>query len=136
HDGDSGRTRCSLVREGEYWTIEFDGTVCRLRHAKGLQHLARLLSAPDTSIAASELAARAGDASHPRAGRLPTAGEAEPARSAVTKTIKAAIRRLGTHDAALGFHLGATIKTGVVCIYTPDPGRRIRWVVEDRSTRT
>jgi hypothetical protein len=52
----------------------------------------------------------------------------------VTKAIKAAIRRLGTHDAALGFHLGATIKTGVLCVYTPDPGRRIRWVAEDRST--
>jgi hypothetical protein len=51
----------------------------------------------------------------------------------VTKTIKAAIRRLGTQDAALGFHLGATIKTGVRCLYTPDPGRRVRWVVEDRS---
>jgi hypothetical protein len=57
-------------------------------------------------------------------------------RSAVTKTIKATIRRLGTYHPALGFHLGATVKTGFVSVYTPDPGRRIRWVVEDRTTGT
>ena len=120
------------MREGEHWTIAFDGTVSRFRHSRGLQHLARLVRAPGTPIPASELAG---------GGRVPDRRQlspsspttAERARSAVTKTIKAAIRRLGMHDAALGFHLGATIKTGVLCVYTPDPGRRIGWVVEDRS---
>jgi hypothetical protein len=33
-------------REGEYWTVVFDGVVVRLRDAKGLRHLARLLAGP------------------------------------------------------------------------------------------
>jgi hypothetical protein len=33
-------------REGEYWTVVFDGAVVRLRDAKGLRHLARLLAHP------------------------------------------------------------------------------------------
>jgi hypothetical protein len=45
-----------FVREGEYWTIAFDGTVSRFRHSRGLQHLSRLLRAPGTPIPASELA--------------------------------------------------------------------------------
>jgi hypothetical protein len=121
------------VREGEYWTIIFDGTVCRFRDARGFQHLARLLGAPGRPIPASALAGGVRDPG-PCQVSPSSSTTAERARSAVTKTIKAAIRRLGTHDAALGFHLGATIKTGVMCVYTPDPGRHIRWIVEDRST--
>jgi hypothetical protein len=121
------------VREGEYWTITFDGTVGRFRHARGFEHLARLLGAPDRPIPANELAGRVHDPGR-RQVSPSSSTTAERARSAVTKAIKAAIRRLGMHDSALGFHLGATIKTGVLCVYTPDPGRRIRWVVECRST--
>jgi hypothetical protein len=121
------------VREGEYWTITFDGAVCRFRHARGFQHLARLLGAPGRPIPATELAGEGG-APGRRQVSPSSSTTAERARSAVTKTIKAAIRRLGTYDAALGFHLGATIKTGGLCVYTPDPGRPIRWVVEDRTT--
>ena len=33
-------------REGEYWTVCYDGVVVRLRDAKGLRHLARLLADP------------------------------------------------------------------------------------------
>src|SRR5262245_39665060 len=131
-DSESPSPAYHFVREGEYWTIAFDGTVSRFRHARGFQHLARLLRAPGTPIPASELA---GGGRDPNRRQLSPSSPTttERARSAVTKTIKAAIRRLGTQDAALGFYLGATIKTGVLCVYTPDPGRRIRWVVEDRS---
>jgi hypothetical protein len=135
HDRESPTQACRFVREGEYWTIAFDGAVSRFRQSRGLQHLARLLRAPGRPIPASALAG--GGRAPGRCQVSPSSSTtAERARSAVTKTIKAAIRRLGTHDAALGFHLGATIKTGVLCVYTPDPGRRIRWVVEDRSTRS
>jgi hypothetical protein len=132
-DRESPTQACRFVREGEYWTITFEGTVCRFRHARGFQHLARLLGTPGRPIPATQLA---GGARAPGQRQVSPSSSttAERARSAVTKTIKAAIRRLGMHDAALGFHLGATIKTGVLCVYTPDPGRRIRWVVEDRST--
>ena len=33
-------------REGQYWTVVFDGQVVRLKHTKGLRHLARLLAQP------------------------------------------------------------------------------------------
>src|SRR5262249_60074115 len=94
---------------------------------------AGLVGAPGRPLPASALAG-GGRGPGRRQVSPSSSTTAERARSAVTKTIKAAIRRLGTHDAALGFHLGATIKTGVLCVYTPDPGRPIRWVVEDRST--
>jgi len=134
-DGESPRPAYLFVREGEYWTITFEGTVGRFRHARGFQHLARLLRAPGTPIPASELAGGGRDPDRRQLSPSP-ATTTERARSAVTKTIKAAIRRLGTYNAALGFHLGATVKTGCVCVYTPDPGRRIRWVVADRTTGT
>jgi hypothetical protein len=133
-DSESPNQVCLFVREGEYWTIVFAGTVRRFRHSRGLEHLARLLSAPGTPIPASELAGGVSDPDRLQLNLSPTT--TERARSAVTKAIKAAIRRLGTYDAALGFHLGATVKTGCVCVYTPEPGRRIRWVVEDRTTGT
>src|SRR5262250_3836054 len=33
-------------REGEYWTVRYDGSVARLRDAKGLGYLAQLLGNP------------------------------------------------------------------------------------------
>jgi len=33
-------------REGQYWTVAYDGSVVRLKDAKGLRHLARLLAHP------------------------------------------------------------------------------------------
>jgi hypothetical protein len=44
-------------REGEYWTVVFDGVVVRLRDAKGLGHLARLLAQPGREFHAVELEA-------------------------------------------------------------------------------
>lgn len=37
---------CTFRREGEYWTVSFDGTMSRLRHTKGMAHLAQLLGSP------------------------------------------------------------------------------------------
>jgi hypothetical protein len=37
----------AIRREGDYWTLTFEGDVCRLRDAKGLQHLATLLQNPN-----------------------------------------------------------------------------------------
>jgi catechol 2,3-dioxygenase-like lactoylglutathione lyase family enzyme len=44
-------------QEGEYWTIVFDGSVVRLRDAKGLRYLARLLARPGREFHAVDLAA-------------------------------------------------------------------------------
>jgi tetratricopeptide (TPR) repeat protein len=44
-------------REGEYWTVAFDGAVVRLKDAKGLRHLARLLAQPGREFLAVDLEA-------------------------------------------------------------------------------
>jgi hypothetical protein len=44
-------------REGEYWTVCYEGAVVRLRDAKGLRHLARLLAHPDREFQAIDLEA-------------------------------------------------------------------------------
>ncbi|MDP1821474.1 MAG: alpha/beta hydrolase [Acidimicrobiales bacterium] len=36
----------TLAREGEYWTVTYGGRVVRVRHSKGMDHLARLLTSP------------------------------------------------------------------------------------------
>jgi hypothetical protein len=44
-------------REGEYWTVVFDGSVVRLKDTKGLRYLARLLAHPGREFHATELEA-------------------------------------------------------------------------------
>ncbi len=44
-------------REGEYWTVCYDGSVVRLKDAKGLRHLARLLANPGREFHATDLEA-------------------------------------------------------------------------------
>ncbi len=59
-------------REGEYWTVEFGAATFRVRDAKGMRHLARLLESPGREIHALELARLESSAS-------PTSGVADPA---------------------------------------------------------
>src|SRR5262245_2820160 len=44
-------------REGEYWTIAYQGTVCRVRDTLGLRYLAFLLSSPHRQIHVLDLVA-------------------------------------------------------------------------------
>jgi predicted ATPase/class 3 adenylate cyclase len=46
----------SFRHEGEYWTLVFDGVVCRLRDMRGLHYLAYLLQHPNDDIHAFRLA--------------------------------------------------------------------------------
>jgi hypothetical protein len=62
-------------REGEYWTVCYQGTVVRLKDAKGLRHLARLLAHPGREFHAVDLeAAEAGAAPATPAGPRGRAG--------------------------------------------------------------
>jgi non-specific serine/threonine protein kinase len=56
-----------------------------------------------------------------------TSSEAERARSAVTKRIKRAIRKIGEAIPSLGHHLSARIKAGYYCSYNPHPDRPVVW---------
>src|SRR5687768_10452313 len=44
-----------FCREGDYWSVAFDGRTTRLRDAKGLRYLARLLTQPGREIHALDL---------------------------------------------------------------------------------
>jgi tetratricopeptide (TPR) repeat protein len=44
-------------REGDYWSLEFDGHTVRLRDLRGLQYLARLLGAPGRELHVLDLVA-------------------------------------------------------------------------------
>lgn len=48
-------TTGTFRREGEYWTMEFEGRTCRMRDAKGLAYIAMLLRHPNRQIHVSEL---------------------------------------------------------------------------------
>lgn len=142
-----GRPRPVFRREGEYWTVGYGDSVCRLRDSAGLRHLAYLLARPGERIAAAELVAMDSgqrsvssgqsepdlattDSVHRTAGcRLPTADSltTERARVRATHAIKNAMRRIAVHDAELHLHLRATIKTGTYCAYLPDPRLPLEW---------
>jgi hypothetical protein len=59
-------------REGEYWTVRYEGSLARLADAKGLRLLARLLADPGREFLAVDLEAGRGRAGRP----VPTAERA------------------------------------------------------------
>lgn len=66
-------------REGEFWTLAFDGTAFRLRDTKGLHYIAALLGAPGRERYALDLEAGPGD------GPRPPGGDAGPVLDAEAK---------------------------------------------------
>ncbi|HEV3124530.1 MAG TPA: AAA family ATPase [Candidatus Dormibacteraeota bacterium] len=63
-------------------------------------------------------------------GRARVAGSiAERARLNVTRAVKSAMQRISSTDSALASHLEATVHTGTVCVYTPDPRSPVGWQV-------
>jgi tetratricopeptide (TPR) repeat protein len=48
---------CVFRREGDYWSVEFEGLAVRLRDAKGLRYLARLLAEPGRELHVLDLVA-------------------------------------------------------------------------------
>jgi hypothetical protein len=61
----SGRDR--FQREGEYWTVSFDGSVIRLKDSKGLRQIALLLAQPGRELHATDLEAMVGGPAEPTA---------------------------------------------------------------------
>jgi hypothetical protein len=49
----------AFIREGDYWTIAFEGKTIRMRHSKGAYYVHRLLSHPGEEIHAAQLCAQA-----------------------------------------------------------------------------
>jgi hypothetical protein len=68
-------------REGDMWRLAFDGLTVRLRDAKGLRYLARLLAEPGRELHVRDLAAEA------------TGGEAIPTSGSGGEVLDAAAKR-------------------------------------------
>ncbi|MEO6029693.1 MAG: AAA family ATPase [Candidatus Binatia bacterium] len=61
-------------------------------------------------------------------GRSRRAGSAaERARLNVTRSISSAIKKIAAESPALGEHLAAAVRTGLFCVYSPDPRLPITW---------
>lgn len=86
--------------------------------------LARLeLATRDRDYLVDELARAVG-----LGGRIRTVGgDAERARTSVTRTIRYALGRLATHHPAAAAHLEQSTQTGIYCAYRPDPTLSIEW---------
>lgn len=80
----------------------------------------------EMDVIGAELAAAVGLGGRDR----PLASGAERARVRVTRAIHAAIKRIGDLDEALGYELGATVRTGSFCSYEPDPRRPVTWQID------
>ena len=177
-----------LHHEGEYWTLVRDGVTGRLKDAKGLHYLARLLEHPgrefhvldlmrgsgidgngEPGLAILDVAAKAAYRERLEelreeveeaerfndSGRAATAAEeieriteelasavglggrdrqaasaSERARAAVTLGIRKAIKRIAALHPALADHLAGRVKTGIYCVYLPDPLRPLEWRIQ------
>jgi len=71
-------------REGEYWTLAYDGTTGRLRDVKGLHYLAHLLRHPSQEFHAIDLV-QSDDRTSPRARFTEAGGDAGPLLDAQAK---------------------------------------------------
>lgn len=61
-------------------------------------------------------------------GRSRRAGSAaERARLNVTRSISSAIKKIAAESPGLGEHLAAAVRTGLFCVYSPDPRLPITW---------
>lgn len=113
-----------FCREGDFWTIAYQGVVFRLRDLKGLHCVAHLLHHPGERFA-SRVLLDLPEAANPPAEHP----DEEHARVVVTKRIKAAIKKVAAQHAILGYFLATRIKTGYACAYIPGPQDRVSWYV-------
>lgn len=96
----------------------------RLQEAQELHHGERAAQIEEEMGAiAHELATSLGLGGRNRKA----ASAAERARVNVTRTIRAAIDKIGQAIPALGRHLSLSIRTGTFCCYSPDPAVRPSW---------
>lgn len=77
-------------REGDYWSVQFEGETARLRDMKGMSYLAHLLRRPEQEVHALELSTAVRADAAPGAGFAPETlagalGDAGPALDAVAK---------------------------------------------------
>ena len=122
-------TRQLFRREGDYWTIAYEGRTFRLRDTKGLAYLAELLRNPGREFFALDLVRVGKEQVGTDSEHVEAATSVERARQSVTIAIRATLKKISENSPALGRHLASTVKTGKFCAYTPDPGSPSAWNV-------
>lgn len=115
-----------FLRQGDHWLLSFRDQPLRLRDAKGLRYLARLLQQPGVRVPAADLMA-AGAIDGETRGRRRTSEAPEQARVNVTKAITQTTRKIGREHPTLGAYLTATVSTGALCIYDPTGAEPVAW---------
>jgi hypothetical protein len=131
-------------KEGEYWTISFEGSVFRLRDTMGMHYISRLLANPGVDFSAHDLTAVAHRHNLRRArGKKPSASmrngrvserrenhadaDRERARLMVTKRIKDVIAKIRLTHPELARHFASSIRTGYTCAYLADEDQPTTW---------
>jgi len=109
-------------REGEYWTIAYDGAVVRLKDGKGLHYVACLLGHPGRPIHVDDLRAAAVACHQQNGSNAPpnAVDSSERLRKAVTNRIRESLAKIRAEHDPLGLHLANSIHTGLFCRYTPE----------------
>jgi hypothetical protein len=90
-------------REGDYWTVMFDGHTVRIRDAKGIHHLTRLLAAPGREfhvldLVAAETAAGGAEVDRREAAGVPLSAIGDAGEMLDTRAKEAYRRRLAEID--------------------------------------
>jgi hypothetical protein len=101
-------------REGHFWTLVYGGKTVRVKDAKGLRDIARLLARHDEAVHVADLVVIVGDHAPPVGDDL------QRARVAVAMRIRNALKRIQDEHPALGRHLSRSINTGIQCCYVPE----------------
>ena len=123
----SGHPRQVMRRDGEVWTIVFEGRNCQLHDIRGFRYLAYLLARPNQRVAALEIDAFARGPGDAGAEQCEPGLARERARVNVTRGLATALRRLEQYQPELSNHLRATLRTGGHCSYSPDPRLHAVW---------
>ena len=131
-------------KEGDYWTVSFQGSMLRLRDTIGMRYIGHLLASPGVEFAAEDLVEVVQRANSKRRRRNTRAtivnGRAngehrnpdetarERARLMVTKRIKDVIARIRQSNPELARHLATAIRTGYACRYVTDDDHQSTWM--------
>jgi tetratricopeptide (TPR) repeat protein len=141
---DNGCESNAFRKEGDYWTISFQGCVFRMRDTMGMHYISRLVANPRVDFSALDLAAGAHRKTLKGRSRRKTLSSTkdehangdrddqheaakERARLMVTKRVKDAIAKIRLTHPELARHLATSIRTGYSCCYGGDDKLPIHW---------